>query len=59
MKFVLARMRVIPPEKQKAVADEYERLLFLGNGRRIANEYLHETAKPYRDKLREAAGGKR
>lgn len=53
LNFVLARMRVIPPAEQQTVADEYERLLFLDGGRRLANEYLHETARPYRDKIRQ------
>ena len=46
------RMRVIPPQHRQAVADEYERI-YLTSGRKVArklaNTYLHTTAKQYRD----------
>ena len=44
-------MSAIPEDKQKEVAVQYERLFLSGaeNARKQANEYLHKTAKRYRD----------
>lgn len=51
LKFILVRMRNIPPDKQREVAAEYERIFQSGTeGRRLANTYLHKTASEYRDK---------
>lgn len=53
--WIMARMAVIPPEKQEEVAREYERRFLHKDkhfGRRIANEYLQGVAVEYRDELR-------
>lgn len=45
------RMNAIPEHKKKGVAIQYERLFLSGadDARKQANEYLHKTAKRYRD----------
>lgn len=51
--FIEVRMSHIPADKQKEVADEYERLYGVNGyrtvkeGRRAANEYLHNLARQY------------
>lgn len=44
------RMRAIPKDKQKDVADEYYRIYLSGTrqSRRMANEYLQNVASEYR-----------
>lgn len=51
--FIMVRMRHIPPELQQEVSGRYESL-YLKNGhidvkegRKLANEYLHKTARAY------------
>jgi hypothetical protein len=48
VKFVMSRMNVIPEKLKQEVSNEYERLYAKGNGRKLANTYLHETAVKYR-----------
>ena len=53
--WIMARMAVIPPEKQEEVAREYERRYLVKSqqqGRENANRYLHGVAVEYRDELR-------
>lgn len=44
--FILARMAHIPEPKQQEVSDQYEKL-YLRQGRKEANTYLHELARSY------------
>ena len=56
--WIMSRMRWIPLDKQKAVADKYSHI-FLSEksfGRKKANEYLQQEAKMYREEA--AANGK-
>jgi len=46
--FILKRMVVVPEEHKNSVSLKYESL-YLKNGRKAANEYLHGIAKGFRD----------
>ena len=54
--WITVRMSAIPEDKQKEVAIQYERLFLSGadDARKQANEYLHKTAKRYRDEKKTA-----
>ncbi len=49
-KFILTRMAWIPKELKDSISNQYEKLYSVGknNGRRIANNFLHEVAKKYK-----------
>lgn len=49
--FVLDRMHFIPDDLKDAVSSEYERLFLNngGDGRRLANEYLHKEALKHKE----------
>lgn len=49
--WIIQRIWVIKEEDRQAVSDEYEKL-FLTQGRRAANEYLHSEARKSRESIK-------